>query len=149
MKNTHFFKNSILVFFLFMGFTVFSQKKHIAVAIAVGKACTSNTDLGYQVYTGSKLHEVLNLAEDKVKRDNPDFFRVSIEKNGYDADKGNHIVIIEHKSNYKGCNIYGYGVGFGFNYTESLKNAKKNLAMKKWNWIESKHGYKQVYYEKF
>jgi len=148
MKNTHFFKNYILVVLLFTGFTIYSQNKNIAVAIAVGETdCKYSTtdDLGYQIYTANSQSKAYDLATEKVKRDYPNYKRVAVEYNGYNGDKGNLVTIIETKTKYQGCDKYTFGIGFGTNYAESLKNAKKNLRMRNWNWVESSHGYKIVY----
>ena len=87
------------------------------------------------------------MATEKVKRSHPNYKSLAVEHNGYDANYGNHIVIIEAKTKYQGCDKYTYGVGFGFNKSDALRNAKKSLGMRNWNWVESKHGYRQVYYK--
>ncbi|WKD85851.1 hypothetical protein KCTC32516_01198 [Polaribacter huanghezhanensis] len=142
----------IIIFLVLMSTGIINAQKHIVVAFAVGKtSCqySTDTDLGYQIYTGNSSSSANKSARDRVKRDYPNLIRVSVEQNGWKAEKGNHLVIIEVKTKYQGCDKYTYGAGFGFNKTEALRNAKKSLGMRNWNWVESKHGYKQVHYRSY
>jgi hypothetical protein len=138
-----------LILILFSSISIIAQKNHIVVAYAIGKECGNDTDLGYQIYYGSNLSEAEKLARDKVKRNFKDSYAVRSEKNGWNADKGDYIVIIETKlKTYNNCVSYKYGIGFGFNYSEALKNAKGFLRMRS-NWDENKHGYSTLVQERY
>ncbi len=138
----------IVFLFLLMSVTLINAQKHIVVAIAVGKtSCnyTTNTDLGYQIYTGDSKFNAEKLASEKVKKDHPKAYKIAVLHNGWNAKGGSFIVILASKTKYQGCDKYTYGVGFGFNKSDALRNAKKSLGMRDGNWSESSHGYSEVY----
>lgn len=121
----------------------FAQQTKIAVAIAVGKSsCGTNNDLGYVFKYGTDTKaNYYSMAQNEAAKTYPSNFKVAVEKNGYNGDKGSYLVIIETKTKYNDCNITTFGVGFGDNYEIALRQAKLNLGNRVGLWQENKHGY--------
>ena len=141
-----------LFFMLFLSANVtFADNLYIAVTISEKKVSWGDgtTDLGaswdYGYYDGKRSHETIRetsrkRAEMKHSADSYDIV-VNEDQSGF---LGNHMVIIVTAVLYDRNVSSIYGVGFGENNSQALKNAKENLAGECGDWSEEKQGYHLV-----